>query len=153
VTSTGYTPGAGQTPDAKCQGDKPAGVTTAIALLATTTQSAASRLDPTATYVRMDGTLVGTGAQIASRNFSSGVWQSADGAYRATSTSDTYPYAWIGAPSPGVAGAVTETCGNWTDSAGTGFIGDWTDASLRWGVLTASPCTRSLSLFCVQAAP
>ncbi len=62
--SSPYTPGV-TTPDAHCQGDRPGGVTMARALIATSTVLASSAVTLATTYVRPDGHVVGTGAQLA----------------------------------------------------------------------------------------
>lgn len=157
VTSTLFAPGGGQTPDAKCQADRPAGVTTAVALISTTTKAASSALMPTAKYVRMDGTLVGTGAELAATQtfLASGLWQSADGVYRAQQADGPYPRAWTGSSLVDAVGTAATTCADWTSGAAAsmGIVSDFTLSARAWWSLGSSSCERSQSLYCVQTAP
>ena len=146
-----------------CQAQRPAGVTTAMALLATTTRTAASVLDMTMNYVRPDGTLVGAGAQIATGNtLPSGIWQSADGVYRAFGNG--FDRMWTGATTLIALGTTASTCGNWTDptqsGTGAGQQGYLAVADPRWWNFTANaacdPATGGGAmggLYCVQTAP
>jgi hypothetical protein len=122
ITNTDYVPGS-QTPDSKCMAELPAGVSTASALIGTSTRPGAGRIDPAANYVRVDGTLVGTGAQlIAGMRPESGVWQSADGNYA------TVSWAWTGSGTLSASPPLYGTCNDWTTSSvlvygGAGRIG------------------------------
>lgn len=163
VTATGFSPGAGQTPDAKCQADKPAGVTTAAALIAYTNKPASAVLSPTATYVRMDGTVVGTGADLTSASgelaSGAGIWQSADGVYRSHQAGGpagqiAFPYVWTGTWNIGDMGTDATTCGNWANATLTGMQADWTVTHVSWWRVGGSPaCTNAYALYCVQTAP
>ncbi len=138
MTNTVFTVGGGQTPDQKCQAEMPVGVASALALIATTTRSAASVLDMAATYVRPDGAVVGTGATLAAGGpLLSGIWQSADLKYRIIG----YSRAWTGQTDLHTVGTPASTCGNWLDvtqAAGVQGIVD-TVASGWWNGITA-PC-------------
>src|SRR5262249_38649066 len=88
VSSAEFTPNPTSTPDALCQGARPAGVTPAAGLIATTTKTAASVLVATTSYYRLDGAFVGTGADLNAvvtssftKPLASGIWQSEDGLY------------------------------------------------------------------------
>jgi hypothetical protein len=71
-----------QTPDQECQADKPASVATAHALVSYSNQPASAVLNLTANYLRPDGTLVGTGQQLADAGaLESGIWQFGNGTY------------------------------------------------------------------------
>jgi len=157
VTSTPFSPGGSQTPDAKCQGDRPTGVTTAVALISTSTKAASSLLTPTASYVRMDGTLVGTGAELAAgpTKIASGIWQSADGVYRAQLSSTSFPRTWTGSATIGSVGTADSTCGDWTsgDAAKSGFVGEWTLDYNNWWHVYTTACNTGQTLYCVQTAP
>jgi len=65
--------------DALCDAEKPAGRGRMVALLGTTTAPAASRLVLTASYVRGDGQLVGSGGDLALGQPLTGLWVHADG--------------------------------------------------------------------------
>lgn len=145
--------GASGTPDTFCQADRPAGVTTAVALIATTSRSAASLLGATTNYVRPDGTLVGTGASIgAGTPLTSGIWQFASGAY-----SNALYDVWTGSPSPSAAGTLDSTCANWTDGSSTveqRLTGAATSVTNFWTWNSYLSCNfGSAHLYCVQTAP
>jgi len=127
-------------------------VTTAVALIATTTRAASALLSTTATYVRPDGTLVGTGAQLAKGLPESGVWQSADGSYL-----DASYVVWTGSSSPDVPGTVQSTCSNWTDPTMTTSLmhfGAPNDVRGFWSSNAYAGCDLSSSLlYCIQTAP
>lgn len=146
LSSTDFIPGSGSTPDQKCQADRAAGVTTAIAFIAYTTKSAGSLLAPTQKYVRPDGTLVGTGAELgASANLESGIWQSAGG---------TYEFNGPMTGSTAVSALGTATCGDWTSTVGTNSSGaaNYTNDSIWWTGY-AYPCSSGGRLYCVQTVP
>lgn len=151
VTSSPFTLDGSQTPDAKCQADRPGGVTTAAALIATTTKSASANLNSGAVYVRPDGTRVGTGAQIAlGGRLESGIWQSADGAYLSGSQ-----YVWSGSTTISTVGSTESTCGNWADpSRSAGTFGNWAFANERWWNDGGSVvCSVSRPIYCIQTSP
>ena len=148
LTNDPYLPGSGD-PDAHCEADKPAGAGTVEALLARTTATAASHLDPAAVYVRPDGQVVGTGQQLidaatGSVRLESGMWQSGDGAYF-----DATP--WTGAASLTTVPAASDTCNDWSATTGSGRVGR---ASLTTqGYWTGSPqdCnSQFIRLYCVE---
>jgi hypothetical protein len=151
VSSTAYLVGA-ETPDAHCQADRPRGVTTAVALLATTTRAASTLLSPTMNYVRPDGTLVGTGAQLASsETLESGIWQVSSGEYLGQSYS-----VWTGSLTPASTGSAAGTCGNWGDAKGIGpLVGTPNTVRADWWVAnTVAGCgDMSNRLYCAQTAP
>jgi hypothetical protein len=103
-------------------------------------------------YVRPDGTLVGTGAQLASsETLESGIWQLSSGAYLNQSYS-----VWTGSLTPASTGSAAGTCGNWGDAEGIGpLVGapntggaDW------WAANTVVGCGDSSErLYCAQTAP
>ncbi len=157
VTSSAFAPGGGQTPDAKCQADRPAGVTTAVALVASTAAPASAVLASTTNYVRPDGTLVGTGAQIAAGgNLASGIWQTADGTYRTFFPGGSSYLAWTGSTSVSTIGTVASTCGNWADSSQTaGLMGYSYMADTSWWGAVPAQCTSASNagLYCIQTVP
>jgi len=142
-------------PDAICNGEKPAGVTSAVALLAyntgNLTRGPTAVLSPTMNYVRPDGTFVGTGATIAAAGaLDSGIWQSAGGAYRTGGGP-------AGVALTGGAGGVGAlTCTDWTSSTATGTIGDYgiVRGSVWWNGAGSNGCGFApLWFYCVQTAP
>jgi hypothetical protein len=137
-------------PDQVCQAERPAGVTTAAALLAYSNRPASGLLSPTVNYVRLDGVLVGTGAQLAAAGpLESGIWQEASGAYR------------VGGGQAGIAltgglgGSLTNTCNDWTSLVGTGVTGDFssTDGGTWWNLGTTDCGHVPTFFYCVQTAP
>jgi len=153
LSSNPFVVGA-STPDASCQADRPAGVTTAVALIATTTRNAASLLGATTNYVRPDGTLVGTGAIIGAGSLlASGIWQFGSGTY-----ADALYDVWTGSASPSAAGTTDSTCANWTDASSTvmrRLTGESTSMTGNfWNWTAYRACNfSSAHLYCVQTAP
>jgi hypothetical protein len=148
VTNTPFVVGGSMTPDAKCQSERPSGVITAAALISYTNRAASSVLVTTASYIRPDLTLVGSGAQLASAGIlESGPWQTAAGAYAPAARQ-----AWTGAADLASLGTAANTCGNWNDRAGTGNVGLITSPVDWWvGSFGTGPCnTDFFNLYCVQ---
>jgi len=148
LTTTAFALDGTATPDQKCQAERPAGVATARALIATLSRTAASVLDMAATYVRPDGTVVGTGAQLVARGeLGSGIWQRADLGYSVLTRSNTR--VWTGQTTLTEVGTATTTCEDWTATTGTGeFSG--TFSSDRWWDTSNNLCTQTLPLRCVE---
>ena len=140
----------GQSVDALCQASRPSGVTTAIALIAHPNKTAASLIDPTKTYVRVDGTLVGTGAQLQTTgDLASGIWQSGNGSYGLFAV-------WTGTTTMQTAGTTATTCGDWVDPTSTGqvAIGSGSSAAAQeWWIEAFVGCGGGAGLYCVQTAP
>jgi hypothetical protein len=153
LTNEVYQVGGASTPDQVCQMERPAGVTTAQALIATTSRTAASVLAPGMNYVRVDGSLVGTGAALAAGNPINGIWQSANGNY----TLIGFLRAWTGAADLNSVGLTGDTCGNWTNPAGTGVQGVYQETNNWWdwasSTCDASQPANTSVLYCVQTAP
>jgi len=152
ITNEAYQVG-GSTPDQVCQMERPAGVTTAQAMIATTSRTAASVLAAGMNYVRVDGTLVGTGASIAAGGtLSSGIWQSANGVYSLIGE----VRAWTGAPDLNTVGVSAGTCNNWIDPNGTGLQGYY-QQTITWWNFSQNTCSGPdfgmAPLYCVQTAP
>jgi hypothetical protein len=146
LSSTTFVPGSGGTPDQKCQAERAAGVTTAVAFLSTTTKAAASLLSPTTSYLRPDGTLVATGAQLASdSNLESGIWQTATGLYEHDFST------WTGSAS--VSALAPSACGNWTSTVGMANYGFPVAPDSSWWSSGTTPCTYAEQLYCLQTAP
>jgi hypothetical protein len=149
LSNTPFIPGGGQTPTAKCLAERPAGVNVTAPLLALTTQAASAVLFPAASYYRPDGTLVGTGAQIAtSGDLESGIWQAADGSYRS-------PRVWTGEVDLMTPSTAAYSCSNWTSAAlGSGFEGAANTAAGGWWAQALYPCSdTTASLYCVEGVP
>ena len=87
-----------------------------MAYLSTQSKPASSRINLTgASYVRRDGIVVGTPAEIASLSLESGIWQYADGTYTSGNV-----FSYTGSLSPDVSGGAGDTCGDWTSTSGNG---------------------------------
>lgn len=148
--SSGYTPGV-TTPDAHCDGDRPMGVTSARALIATTTEPASSVVSSAITYVRPDGHVVGTGAQLASEaTLQSGIWQTSSGSYFATGGQT-----WTGYEGPpGVLATLANSCDNWTRAnTGIGRRGNLRVVSSWFQSDPSAPCDAAgatVRLYCVE---
>lgn len=151
VTNTAYVPDSAagdMNPDQKCESEKPAGVAIAKALVATTTAPASAALDPAQTYVRPDGQVVGTYAElVAAGDLRSGPWQQADGVYFAGRL-------WTGANGPLTSTALTgTTCSDWTSSGVTevGNMGMSGYASSYWWSAGQASCgDTGVRLLCVE---
>jgi hypothetical protein len=135
--------------DPTCQAERPAGVTTAVALISYSNKSAASFLVPSMNYVRADGTLVGTGAELAAFGpIENGIWQNGDGTYQEGGgfAGDAF--------TGGAGGAGALTCSDWTTQAGSGTVGDYSRLSVSWWNFGSTSCTTPFARFyCVQTAP
>jgi hypothetical protein len=126
LTQSGYIPGS-MTPDAFCQSQRPAGVSEGLALVGYTTRPAAAVLDPNALYVRPDGAVVGTGADIAAMRVVAGPWLSNDGTNDSAS-----PNVWAGAGTPNELADPNFNCNDWTTTGSNGYVGDTDQSSERF---------------------
>jgi hypothetical protein len=155
VSNTVYVPSASQTPDQKCDstGEKPAGISRARALITGTIAPVVLVLDLAATYVRVDGTLVGTGSQLrdvaanATMFLESGIWQRANGAYLRNTITLT------GGASLTTVGVDGNTCANWTSSSPSANARNGnTDRSGSefWAGATSGYCNAGAFLYCVE---
>lgn len=145
--SENYTPGLSLTPDQRCGLDKPAGLGTVKALVATTVANAAGVLSASQRYVRPDGMFIGTGADLAAGGrLTSGMWQTGAGVYAGNSQR-----AWTGAATPTSIGTAGTTCTGWTSSATTGLSGAVASSDAAWwSGLSQSCSTTTNRLFCVE---
>jgi hypothetical protein len=161
-TTTPYVPGS-MPPDEKCEQEKPSGVAVARALVAYTDRPASDVLDPAATYVRLDGTLVGTGAQlVASSNdafwengfsigatIQTGIWQDAAGGYTAAGLF----LVWNGARDMLTPALAEDSCDDWTATTGSGLAGIVGRAqSGFWTRGGTDDCTAAAVLDCVESS-
>ena len=96
---------------AACNFSKPTGmIGSALALLATTTQSAATRaLKPATLYVRPDNAAVGLGSEIAAGTLRTGMWLNAQ-------SQTVNANVWTGATSPSLVGTLGTTCNDWNST-------------------------------------
>lgn len=151
VTNTDFQVGGALSPDAKCAAERPSGVANGVALITRTDQAASEVLTATANYVRIDGQLVGTGEQLTNRLILTGIWQNADGSYRA-------PLRSIGGVHTGSRtltelGTVASTCNNWTASMGstTERIGSVGTVNRNWWDRDAiGTCAATGVIYCVE---
>jgi hypothetical protein len=158
ATRDSFTPGGGiAAADQLCADRRPPGVGAVKALLATTQAPASARLAPAATYVRPDGVVVGTGAElVAAASYAqlhAGVWQLADGSY-----DDANRSAWTGSgPSYDeldTAATVGSSCNDWTDgtASGSASVGMLNEIDHRfWTQSLSVPCNEGgHPLYCVE---
>jgi len=100
--------------------------------------------------VRVDGTLVGTGAQLQTTgDLASGIWQTGNGSYRLFAV-------WTGTTTMQTAGTTATTCGDWVDPTSTGqvAIGSGSAAAAQeWWIEAFVGCGGGAGLYCVQTAP
>jgi hypothetical protein len=151
LTNTGYEVGGPLTPDAKCLSERPGGVAGALALIAYTDRPASAALQPGVNYVRSDGQLVGTGEQIAARQVLTGIWQNADGSYRA-------PVRNIAGVNTGSqtlndVGTVESTCNDWSAlmSSTTDVVGSVSAVNFNWWFRDRiGTCGVATALYCVE---
>ncbi|HEY2387755.1 MAG TPA: hypothetical protein VGK30_12400 [Candidatus Binatia bacterium] len=149
VTNGTFTPGAGgtATADALCNSEATTALLSGsfVALLATSTQSAAARVVLSALNVRKDGISVGSDAVLSAGGaLPSGIWQTASGAYVGGGA------VWTGAATPGTVGTTTSTCNDWTSTASSGGIfglPNFADAS--WWSSSTQTCNHAFRVYCV----
>ncbi len=150
MTNSPFIPGVG-TPDALCQAEKPAGTGSVVALLARSTAAAATLLSLGTTYIRPDGTAVGTGQDLiddgvfsGTEYLESGIWQTANGGYLAA-------FVWTGSTNISNAPLASETCNDWTSSSGNGNVGDSRSAQGGYWDGGAQNCSSmSVHLYCIE---
>lgn len=156
ITKAHFLPGGGiGAANDMCDAEKPNGVTTVKALLATKETPASSLVDAATKYVRPDGVLVGTGADLvavskSNGNLNSAAWQNGDGTYEV----ESYSYfCWTGSSALDQTGTVDTTCDDWTTAAdtptGTGGINQrpWDS---WWNQYTGPCSTTTYHLYCVE---
>ncbi len=142
-----FIPDPTTTPDDTCAADQPG----ARAVVARTTLPASATIDPASTYVRMNGQIVGTGAEIIAAGWlQSGIWQHHNGTYL-----DYYEATvWSGSNGDLTAlGTRDGTCNDWTYHGGspaariseTAFID-----SLWWNGWTGTCSNWTRHLICVE---
>jgi len=153
LTSAPFAIGTTETPDARCQSDRPAGVTTAVALIGRTDRVAAAVFDPTKSYSRIDGTFLGYGSTLSGGGGPlSGIWQASDGSYRSV-------LALVGSNGSTTLGTTFNTCNNWTsNTVSNGFAvvtaGLSSASNIWWSGYAQIGCGDiSTHLYCVQTAP
>jgi hypothetical protein len=145
--------------DAQCDAEKPAGMGAVRALIGSSTQAPSSVLVAGTSYVRPDGTFVGTGAEVArdyyARPLESGLWQAGDGTYPIAATDG---YVWTGTQevnslSPGIGW----DCNEWSSTSGgggvTGRFGTVRQDDPDWwfdAVFSTCDNPRGARLYCVE---
>jgi hypothetical protein len=163
LTNGPFSPGGAASPDARCDADKPPGTGAVKALLTYNATPAADAIDPAATYVRVDGQVVGTGADLVavaamtSDQLRSGIWQSGDGSYPFGDPKGAF--VWTGGFSLTDMGAYALSCADWTSPSPSGvgryaaypFANSsfwyYTNATLNIG---STSCDQSLYVYCVE---
>jgi hypothetical protein len=150
LTNTGYLAGS-MSPDEKCQSERPLDVDGAVAFVAYTDRPAAAVIDPTGVYMRPDGVLVGTGADLISMDIYSTPWVRADGTVAAPLVA--LPSVLTGARNPSANALASENCNDWQDpsDASVGLVGSYGSGSTRYFFTGTVPrCNFSASLYCVE---
>ncbi|MEM7609402.1 MAG: hypothetical protein AAF411_28995 [Myxococcota bacterium] len=138
-----------ESPEEACEASKPAGAGSVLPLVARTGTVAADIVNRSATYVRPDGIVVGTGVELVEGRWRTGVWQQGDGAY----PSEGYA-AWTGSPRIDAPG--NETCSDWTstDREIRGHSGvpaaPGGDTFWRRGDLGRRCSTSGLRFYCIE---
>jgi hypothetical protein len=148
LSQTTFEPGATR-PDALCASALPPGVLEARAFLAYPGRAADAALDAAATYARLDGVVVGTGAEIASGQLRSGIWQRPDGSY---SRGVSSPFAWTGQTDGHAPGTPSSTCNDWTTEVGSSPVGRYASIAELFGSAGVQPCNVAggAHLYCVE---
>ena len=153
VTFGTFTPGGGlAAADALCAAEQGGLPGTYKAYLATSTASAASRLNlATSPYMRSDQQRVGGASELGTGSrLQSGIWQYASGTYIALTTPSSRS-TWTGAQEPDFVGSAATTCDDWTSTGGTAYIGDPTLASPPWFALSfGQTCGLPRRIYCLQ---
>ena len=144
--STPFLPDSTMTPDQRCNADKPPGMGMVRALVAAIGVSASSYLNPSQTYSRLDGVMIGTGAEIsAGGTLRSGMWQ-----FGSTLYLTTRGLSWTGAASVSTVGSGASTCSNWTSVSGSGIAGSAASTDPTWWNTVSASCNTSRPLHCVE---
>ena len=142
VTDTPYLPGS-MTPEAKCQLERPSGVAQARPVVATSTRAANAVLTSTTNYVRPDGQLVGTGAQLAALDPQTWPWL--------TNTGRAIDVAlWTGSATMTQAGTRETTCNDWTSTVGTAPNGLTESYFFFWTFFPSECSVDYAHLLCVD---
>jgi hypothetical protein len=147
--------------DALCESEKPPGSGTVKALISTTDMPASAFITPDRTYVRPDGIVVGTGAELIaaaklSGTIHSGIWQHGDGSYAVSVPDGPAEAVWIGFPGylGGLdsAGTLETTCSNWTSVSATqsATVGEVDNLAGYVESPYVGDCTQQLPIYCVE---
>ena len=153
ASKTDFDPSTGiATADKICQTEaSSAGLVNAdtfMALLSTSTVSAASRFDMTMgskPFVRPDGIKIADAPSLAMGAISSGIWQYADGTY--STVFDQNPA--TGSTAPNLTGNLTDTCDDWSSEASTEIVGSSTETAIWWDDLNDIGCGPT-PVFCLE---
>jgi hypothetical protein len=136
--------------NAACAAGKPAGAGTVVALLpfygtGTNRRSAGALLSTAATYVRPDGVIVGTGAEIRAGTLRSGVWQMGNGSFGVFNAVVTGTASLMTVPANAAA-----TCNDFTlDGTGSASHGSAPTISSGWWNAATYPCHFS-DIYCIE---
>ena len=133
------------TPDKLCEASRP-GLGSARALITVDDEPASLRISPTARYVRPDGVVVGTGAQLLSHQLATGIWVQGNG------DPSEAQKVWTGSTGISVTGP-DDSCQGWTEEMfGTAIAGVPSVHVLNWWSSDprVSCDTGSLPVYCVE---
>jgi hypothetical protein len=125
-----------------------------LALLATTTATAASRFDLTgANWVRPDGIPITSRPSDIEQTLLAGISVHADGSYAANATlTGAYapPPVATGATNPTTLGTSGSTCNDYSTSAGTSLAVTSAGYTTSWFHFSESACNVPLNVFCFE---
>jgi len=146
ISQPEFMAGGGPAPaDVLCQQGRPLGHGgTFKAVLATASAAAGAVLQPTQRYVRPDGVLVGTGAEIVAGTLRSGIWQGGDGRYRMGTT-----LVASGALTPGDPAMLANNCADWRDVTSRHIAGNAIQIDRFWSAFDV-PCAQPVSVYCAE---
>ncbi|MGH7925108.1 MAG: hypothetical protein ACREQH_11030 [Candidatus Binatus sp.] len=121
---------------------------TFLALLSTSTASAASRFDlsmGSMPFVRQDGIKIADAPTLAAGSaLDSGIWQHADGSY----FSGFDPTVWTGSATPNAMSA--NTCSDWTSNSAKGTDGFATETEGMWWRSFDMTSCSSKPVYCLE---
>jgi hypothetical protein len=155
VTKGSFDPSTGVSgADTLCQGEATsaglANPSNFLALISTSTASAASRFDTSAgsmPFVRLDGIKIADAASLASGTINSGIWQHADGSYLGGTDN---PNVLTGSTAPNTKGALSDTCSDWSSKASTVILGYSDETSIWWESIKDLPFCNPLPVYCLE---
>lgn len=151
ISDNAFVPNTITSPDVHCAMVRPPGVANAKALVARTTAAASSAVNPAATYIRPDGMVIGTGAQIiAGGTIPNGIWQTSTGAYQPT---QGQLLTWTGHSNLTALGTLSGTCDNWSSTVSqTAYYGAVEQTHNWWGLLAFGDCGSPAPhhLYCLE---
>jgi hypothetical protein len=128
--------------------------TSFLALISTSTVSAASRFDMTMgslPFIRPDGIKIADAPTLAMGTINSGIWQYADGSYFTNPGGNQLT--WTGSTAPNAMGTLAQTCADWSSKSTmtSGIAGAAFNVESTWwnGGLQSS-CAFPRGVYCLE---